>query len=161
MRITSFIILVASLFGAASRAATPEVLFAKGSWAALGYGKACEAAAAAAPPASNRQPAARAGFRVAGAGVANFYARLSRTARPGSSVMLTIGDRPFLLTGRGDWAWSTGPAQEAAIVAAIRAATSMRVEARDSGGRRFSDRYLLDGAPTAIDAAAAACAGKI
>jgi hypothetical protein len=37
----------------------------------------------------------------------------------------------------------------------------MRIEARDRAGRRFADRYLLAGAPTAIDPAAAACAGKI
>ena len=73
--------------------------------------------------------------------------------------MLTIGERPFLLVARGDWAWSRGPLQEAAIIEAARVARSMRVEGRDAGGRRFTDRYLLDGAPTAIDAAAAACAG--
>ena len=39
----------------------------------------------------------------------------------------------------------------------MRTGGGMRIEARDSGGRRLSDRYLLDGAPTAIDAAAAAC----
>ena len=75
--------------------------------------------------------------------------------------MLTIGEQPFLLVARGDWAWSNGPLQEAAIIAAARSAQSMRIEARDSSGRRFTDRYLLDGAPTAIDAAAAGCAGKI
>ena len=41
----------------------------------------------------------------------------------------------------------------------------MRFEARDVAGGRFADPYLLDGAPTAIDAAAARCAlrgaGKI
>ena len=75
--------------------------------------------------------------------------------------MLTIGERPFLLVARGDWAWSRGRTQDLAIIDAARAATSMRIEARDAGGRRFTDRYLLAGAPTAIDAAAAACAGKI
>jgi len=39
------------------------------------------------------------------------------------------------------------------------------VQSRDGFGARFSDPYLLDGAPTAIDAAAARCAlrgaGKI
>ena len=75
--------------------------------------------------------------------------------------MLTIEDRPFLLVGRGEWAWSTGPMQDSAIIAALRAGRSMRIEARDSAGRRFTDRYLLDGAPSAIDAAAAGCAGKI
>ena len=74
--------------------------------------------------------------------------------------MLTIGERPFMLIARGDWAWSRGPLQEAAILDAVRAATSMRIEARDGGGRRFADRYLLNGAPTAIDAAAAGCAGR-
>jgi hypothetical protein len=36
----------------------------------------------------------------------------------------------------------------------------MRVEARDGAGRRFADTYGLAGAATAIDAAAARCAGK-
>ncbi len=74
---------------------------------------------------------------------------------------MTIGERPFMLVARGDQAWSRGPLQEAAIIEAARASTSLRIEARDRSGRRFADRYLLAGAPTAIDAAAAACAGKI
>jgi hypothetical protein len=37
----------------------------------------------------------------------------------------------------------------------------MHIEARDQSGRRFSDPYSLEGAPTAIDAAAARCAGKM
>jgi hypothetical protein len=37
----------------------------------------------------------------------------------------------------------------------------MSIESRDAGGRRVVDPYSLDGAATAIDAAAAACAGKI
>ena len=72
-------------------------------------------------------------------------------------MVLTIGEQPFLLSARGASAWSRGPAQEAAIIAAMRGASGMRVEARDGAGRRMVDRYVLDGAPTAIDAAAAAC----
>ena len=127
------------------------------------YGAQCEATARPLLPAARRQPQSRAGFSFAPAGrrVGEFHARLSRVPRPGSSVMLTIGERPFLLVARGDWAWSRGPAQDLAIIDAARAATSMRIEARDGSGRRFTDRYLLAGAPTAIDAAAAACAGKI
>ena len=49
--------------------------------------------------------------------------------------MLTIGDQPFLLVARGDWAWSRGPGAGAAIIAAMRASGGMRVEARDAGGR--------------------------
>ena len=32
--------------------------------------------------------------------------------------MLTIGNQPFLLAVRGGWAWSRGPAQAQAIIAA-------------------------------------------
>lgn len=144
-------------------AARAQILFARGHWAALKFGDRCEAMARPLPPAARRQPEARAGFGFGGGGSrqSEFHVRLSRVARAGSSVMLTIGERPFLLVARGDRAWSRGPRQEAAIIDAARAATSMRVEARDGSGRWFADRYLLDGAPTAIDAAAAGCAGKI
>jgi len=76
-------------------------------------------------------------------------------------VILTISGQPFLLVSRGDWAWSRGGMQEQAIIAAARDAQAMTVESRDAAGRRFIDPYSLDGAATAIDAAAAACAGKI
>ena len=147
---------------AAADAGPAQVLAARGSWAAIKFGERCEALARPLLPAARRQPEARAGFGFggrAGSG-GHFHVRLSRVPRPGSSVMLTIGDRPFQLLARGDWAWSRGPLQEAAIIAAARGATSMRIESRDRAGRRFADRYLLNGAPTAIDAAAAGCAGK-
>ena len=154
---------VAVLVSSPANAARPQILFAQGQWAAVSYGNQCEAVARPLLPAARRQPESRAGFSFSAAGsrVGGFHARLSRVSRPGSSVMLTIGERPFLLVARGDWAWSRGPAQDSAIIAAARAATSMRIESRDGSGRRFVDRYLLAGAPTAIDAAAAACAGKI
>lgn len=147
----------------AAPAARAEVLFARGHWAALRQGSQCEAAARPLPPAAERQPEARAGFTFANRGSrrGEFHARLSRATRAGSSVILTIGKRPFLLAARGERAWSRGPLQDAAMIEAARAAASMRIEARDSAGRRFADRYLLAGAPTAIDAAAAGCAGKI
>ena len=144
-------------------AAPARTLAAQGSWAALKFGDRCEAVSRPLQPAVRHQPEARAGFSFAAHGSANgqFHVRLSRVPRAGSSVMLTIGERPFMLVASGDWAWSRGPLQEAAVIDAARAATAMRVEARDGAGRRFTDRYLLDGAPTAIDAAAAGCAGNI
>jgi hypothetical protein len=94
-----------------------------------------------------------------------FHARLSRVPRGDATVMLQIGGQPFLLVARGDWAWSRGPAQAQAIIEALRNAANMNIVSRDTAGVRFSDPYLLDGAPTAIDAAAARCAlrnaGKI
>ena len=136
-----------------------EILFARGHWAALKFGRQCVAEARPLLPSARRQPAARAGFSFT-PGRAEFHARLCRVPRSGASVMLTIGDRPFLLAARGDWAWSSGPLQDSAIIAAARSAQSMRIEARDGSGRRFTDRYLLDGAPTAIDAAAAECSAN-
>ena len=79
--------------------------------------------------------------------------------------MLQVAGQPFLLVTRDGWAWSRGPAQAQAIIDALSNATTMSVSSRDGAGVRFSDPYLLDGAPTAIDAAAARCAlrgaGKI
>jgi hypothetical protein len=155
------IILTAAMnVGPAAHAAPAERLFAGGSWAALRFGPLCQAAARPLPPTSSRSKDARAGFSFAPGRAGEFHVRLSRSPRPGSTVILIVGDRPFLLLARGEWAWSRGAVQDTAIIASVRAARSMRVEARDAGGRRVSDRYLLDGAPTAIDAAAAACAGK-
>lgn len=150
------------LVSAVAVAAPPERLRAGGSWAALRFDGRCDAGARPLLPAA-REEQARAGFSFAPARrrIGEFHVRLSRVPRPGASIMLTVGDRPFLLAGRGAWAWGRSPAQDAAILAAVRDARSMRVQSRDASGRRFTDRYLLDGAPTAIDAAAAACAGKI
>jgi hypothetical protein len=98
----------------------------------------------------------RASLSFDGAGrVGQFSAALSKPVGAGSAVILTIDDRPFLLVARGTRAWSRGPAQEAAIIAAMRRAARMRIEGRTERGVRFIDRYDLDGAPTAIDAAAA------
>ena len=141
--------------------ATARVVQARGQWAAIADGGKCRAMARSLRDAGKNQPQAYAAIlfdtqkRTAG----TLSVRLSRPARAGGSVIVTIGDRPFLLKGQGWFAWSRGPAQEVAIIAAMRAASGMRVEARDGSGGRSVDRYLLDGAPTAIDAAAAACAG--
>ena len=145
--------------------ATP--IFAGGAWAAIDRGASCEALSRSIRIAARGKVQATAGFAFSPdhRRWGEFHAHLSRVPRPGSSVMLQIGDQPFLLVARGDWAWSRGPLQEQAIIAAARDSSAMRVEARDGGGRRFVDSYVLEGAPTAIDAAAARCAlrgaGKI
>ncbi|HET7709280.1 MAG TPA: hypothetical protein VFK50_07085 [Sphingomicrobium sp.] len=142
--------------------AAARIVQARGQWAAIAEQGRCRAMARSLRDAAKGQRQAYAAFlfdparRQAGV----LSVRLSRPARPGGSVILTVGDRPFMLKGVGDFAWSRGPAQEAAIIAAVRRSSSMRVEARDGAGRRSVDRYLLDGAPTAIDAAAADCSRR-
>lgn len=84
--------------------------------------------------------------------------RLRRPMRDGESPVLVIGERRFELVGRGPDAWARDRGEDAAIVAAIRAGSAMRIEAATRAGR-LTDRYTLDGAASAIDAAALGCAG--
>jgi len=153
-------IAVSLLFLASAAAATPAIVAANGQWAALSQGRTCEAASRSVGTIYKNRPPARASlsFDAGGPRHGQFAARLSRAPRSGASVMLPIGDTPFLLMTQGDMAWSRGPAQEQAIIAEMRANGGMLIEARSSGGGRIVDRYSLDGAPVAIDAAAACAA---
>jgi hypothetical protein len=138
----------------------PAIVAADGQWAALEQGRTCEAAARSVGVTYKDRPPAKASlsFDAGGPRHGQFAARLSRVPRPGATVMLHIGDQPYLLMSQGDMAWSRGPRQEQAIIAAMRVNGGMRVEARSPGGGRIVDRYSLDGAPLAIDAAAACAA---
>lgn len=83
--------------------------------------------------------------------------RLSRERREGADVMLTVGDRRWrLMAGRYD-AWGPTARHDAYIVAKIRAARSMSISSVDTRGRPFADTYRLQGAATAMDAAALGC----
>lgn len=128
-------------------------------WVAFDRGTVCEAVARSLlmPRKGEPQPHVMVSFDRVNGRNGELSVALRRPGRPGSTVVLTIGDQPFLLSARGDRGWSRGPVQEQAIIAAMRSAGGMRVDARDSAGRRTVDRYTLSGAPTAIDAAAAAC----
>ena len=144
----------------ASLSAAPIIVAADGQWAALREGGTCEAAVRSIGVVhKNRLPArASLSFDAGGPRRGQFAVRLSRMPRPGATVMLHVGDQPFLLMSQGDVAWSRGPKQEQAIIAAMRKSGGMRVEARSPGGGRIVDRYSLAGAPLAIDAAAACAA---
>lgn len=153
---------------AASASAQPgSIVYASGAWAAIDRQSSCEALSRSLKVAAKDKVQAVAGFTFTAdrRRWGEFHARLSRIPRAGSSVILTIGQQPFLLVTRGDWAWSAGPVQQRAIIDAVRAGGWMKVESRDGAGQRFTDPYLTDGAATAIDSAAARCAlraaGKI
>ena len=141
--------------------AAPTIVAADGKWATLQQGRTCEAASRSIAASQKDRPPARASvsFDAGGPRHGQFSARLSRLPRAGATVMLHVGEQPFLLMTRSDLAWSRGPRQEQAIIAAMRRSSAMRVEARSPGGGRIVDRYALDGAPLAIDAAAACAAG--
>ena len=86
------------------------------------------------------------------------HLRLSRTLSESRRISLVIGGQRFELTGGGGDAWAKDRTMDAAIVAAMRSAGSMSVSATDRAGRRFTDRYDLEGAATAMDAATVGCA---
>ncbi|ANU07686.1 invasion associated locus B family protein [Paraurantiacibacter namhicola] len=84
--------------------------------------------------------------------------RLSRAVAADADIMLRLGSASFSLTGGGGDAWAQDRQMDAAIVAAMRSAGSMTVSGRDRQGRRFTDRYSLQGVATAMDAATVGCA---
>ncbi|NCP10989.1 MAG: hypothetical protein GW859_03355 [Sphingomonadales bacterium] len=78
-----------------------------------------------------------------------FYARLSRPLAATAKPAITIGSARFALVGSGRNVWAADARSDAAIIAAIRSASTMRIA---------GDGYDLKGAATAIDAAALGCA---
>ena len=157
-----------TLFALAGPAgARGTIVYAGGAWAAIDRGAACEALSRSQKvvPKDKVQPIAGVSFAADSRRWGEFHACLSRMPRGDATVMLQVSGQPFLLVTRGGWAWSRGPAQAQAIIEDLRAGTTMNIISRDVAGVRFTDPYLLDGAPTAIDAAAARCAlrgaGKI
>lgn len=86
------------------------------------------------------------------------HVRLSAAKRDESAVLLRIDGRSFQLTGRGRDAWAPDARADAELVAAMRGGVTMMVETRSAQGGLVRDLYRLRGAPSAIDAAALACA---
>lgn len=144
----------------AAPATAQRLLHAGTFWAAFERpGGVCEAVARSelVSPPGRPQPRAAFAFSRDGKRRGELHLLFARPVRPGAAAVLSVGGSDFLLVTRGTSAWSRGPGQEAAIIAAVRQSGEMRVRAQGLGGR-ISDRYLLGGAPTAIDAAALACA---
>lgn len=81
------------------------------------------------------------------------HIRLASPARAGSTATLALGGRRFQLAVRGTSAWAADARMDAAIVAAMRSAATMRV-----GIGAATATWRLRGAATAMDAAALGCA---
>lgn len=153
------LLLVCAAAPAPSRTPDPRIVASSGRWAALSGIRQCDAGTLSLLPASKSRLQARASLTFDRQGRrGQFAASLSKPVASGGTAMLTIDGVPFLLVARGTSAWSRGPAQEAAIILALRSAMRMKVEARTARGVRFIDRFDPAGAATAIDAAAACAA---
>lgn len=85
--------------------------------------------------------------------------RLSRKLQAKAPVQLSIGGQRFVLVGGDGDVWAPDKRVDAAVIAAMRSARTMTVSARGADGRGFSNSWRLDGAATAMDAAAVGCAG--
>lgn len=85
------------------------------------------------------------------------HVRLSRKIGPGSTVTLSVGGQRFQLVAGAADAWAADRRMDAAVVAAMRSASTMSVTVRGPG-RNFTDTYPLAGAASAMDAALLGCA---
>lgn len=127
-----------------------------GEWGAFRQGPNCYAIAEALPDPRRREQVPYMTLSTGGRDGA-VYVRLSRAGRAGSTARLRIGSVAVPLKGSGADQWVADRKGEAQVFAALRTATRLSVQAVDSRGIAFSDRYALDGAATAFDAARLAC----
>lgn len=86
------------------------------------------------------------------------HVRLARRLASGSKVTVSFPEANFTLqTGQAD-AWPADQRTNAGILAQLRSAATMVVIARAADGSSFRDHYALQGAASAMDAAALGCA---
>ena len=160
-RFQAIALTVAMLFG--GPLAAKDSLGVFGQWGAFRDGNVprCYAIAEAEPPRPSdkreQAPYATVGDWPQRGVRGEFHLRLSRQMATGAAVSLNVKGRRFALTGSGSSAWAADARMDAAIVAAMRSADTMSLAAIDRSGRRFTDRYDLEGAATAIDAATIGC----
>jgi hypothetical protein len=148
------------LLALAAPAAAKDSLGVFGDWGAFRDRSVprCYAIAAAQNAARDHAPYASVGTWPRRQVRGQLHVRLSRSTVPSATISLSVGGQRFELTGGGADAWARDRRMDAAIVAAMRSAGSMSVSARDRAGNRFTDRYSLEGAATAMDAATVGCA---
>jgi len=154
------LLLAAAALSLAAPLAAKDSLGVFGDWGAFrdpGTPR-CYAIAAAQNEARDHSPFASVGTWPRRGVRGQVHLRLSRTPAPTAAISLSVGGQRFALSGGGGNAWAQDRRMDAAIVAAMRSASSMSVTARDRAGRRFTDRYSLAGAATALDAATVGCA---
>jgi len=76
---------------------------------------------------------------------------------PGSTVNMTIGDSSFEMFVDGEWAWPANAADDAAMLAALKAGSSAVLTARSARGTQTKDTFSLLGFTAAMEEAEARC----
>lgn len=77
---------------------------------------------------------------------------------PGAPVTVTVGGARFAFFSAGDAAWLESPAQSENLAGAIRAGSTLSVEATSASGARFTQTYSLAGATASSQAIGSECA---
>ena len=153
------LLVVASFASAAAASAQPRNLGTFGLWGAFRSPDGCYAIARPADSTHRSGDAAASiGYWPARGARGQLHLRLSADKREGSAVLVRIDGRSFQLIGRGRDAWAPDARADAELVAAMRTGLVLTAETRSARGGLIRDQYRLQGAPTAIDAAAVACA---
>ncbi|HEY9164113.1 MAG TPA: invasion associated locus B family protein [Magnetovibrio sp.] len=92
-------------------------------------------------------------------GVVSFQA--GYTLKPDAAVSVSIDGRsPFNLFAQGEFAWTREAADDKALVAAMRAGSTMVVKGVSSRGTETTDTYSLSGITAALGAINKACGVK-
>lgn len=76
---------------------------------------------------------------------------------PGVPVQVEIAGKTFDLVADGEWAWPSGGADDAAILAAMKAGATATVSARSGRGTQTRDTFSLRGFTAAMSEAEQRC----
>lgn len=76
---------------------------------------------------------------------------------PDSTATATVGGQSFELFTQGDAAWLKDAARSESLAAAIRAGTTLTIEATTAKGIRVTETFSLSGATAASRAVASSC----
>jgi hypothetical protein len=76
---------------------------------------------------------------------------------PGSTVNMTIDSSSFEMFVDGEWAWPANTADDAAMLAALKAGSSAVLTARSARGTQTKDTFSLLGFTAAMDESEARC----
>lgn len=77
--------------------------------------------------------------------------------KPDSKATVDIDGQKFTMFTQNDGAWMEDPAQESALIVAMRSGTRMTVSGTSRRGTETSDIYSLAGVTAALDAIAKEC----
>lgn len=160
-RPVGLVLALAMAIGPVPAAAQPRGIGVFGVWGAFQDASRCYAIARPAETTHRGADAfASVGYFPRSGARGQVHVRLGAEKRGESAVLLRIDGRTFQLIGQGRDAWAPDARADMELVAAMRSGLMMSIETRSARGGLVRDQYRLTGAPSAIDAAAVACAPR-